>query len=89
MDWHPIQEGSNTPSLFMLQKPGAMRARLDLTLITFSGTMQGCALREITWSPKFPNYEIQGNQHKAYMKEIRIIWSPKGKSQSPEAPGHP
>ena len=27
---------------------------------------------------KVPNYEIQGAQHKASMKEI--IWSPKGKS---------
>ena len=43
---------------------------------------QGCALREITRSPKFPNYEIQGAQHKDNMKEIIIIiiWSPKGKS---------
>ena len=28
---------------------------------------QGCALRKIIRSPKVPNYEIQGAQHKAYM----------------------
>lgn len=33
---------------------------------------QGCALIKITRSPKVPNYEIQGAQHKAYMKEIRL-----------------
>ena len=33
---------------------------------------QGCALRKITRNPKVPHYEIQGAQHKAYMKEIRL-----------------
>ena len=40
---------------------------------------QGCALRKITRSPKVPNYEIQGAQHKAYMKEIRLSGRPKAK----------
>ena len=43
---------------------------------------QGCALREITRSPKFPNYEIQGAQHKAYMKEIRLSGRPKAKGSA-------
>ena len=41
--------------------------------------IQGCALREITRNPKCPNYEIQGAQHKAYMKEIRLSGRPKAK----------
>ena len=40
---------------------------------------QGCALRKITRSPKVPNYEIQGAQHKAYMKEIRLSGRQKAK----------
>ena len=40
---------------------------------------QSCALRKITRSPKVPNYEIQGAQHKAYMKEIRLSGRPKAK----------
>ena len=40
---------------------------------------QGCALRKITWSPKVPNYEIHGAQHKAYMKEIRLSGRSKAK----------
>ena len=40
---------------------------------------QGCALRKIIRSPKVPNYEIQGAQHKAYMKEIRLSGRPKAK----------
>ena len=38
---------------------------------------QGCALTQITRSPKVPNYEIQGAQHKAYMKETRLSGRPK------------
>ena len=48
---------------------------------------QGCALREITRSPKFPNCEIQGAQHKAYMKEIRLSGSPKAKVSRLRDPG--
>ena len=48
---------------------------------------QGCALREITSSPKFPNYEIQGAQHKAYMKEIRLSGHPKAKVSRLRHPG--
>ena len=40
---------------------------------------QGCALRKITRSPEVPNYEIQGAQHKAYMK--------KGKAPLEHSPG--
>ena len=40
---------------------------------------QGSALRKITRSSKVPNYEIQGAQHKAYMKEIRLSGRPKAK----------
>ena len=32
-----------------------------------------------TRSPKAPNYEIQGAQHKAYMREIRLSGHPKAK----------
>ena len=51
--------------------------------------LQGCALREIiiTRSPKFPNYEIQGAQHKAYMKEIRLSGRPKAKVSRLRHPG--
>ena len=38
---------------------------------------QRSALRKITRSPKVPNYEIQGAQRKAYMKEIRLSGRPK------------
>ena len=48
---------------------------------------QGCALREITRSPKFPNYEIQRAQHKAYMKEIRLSGCPKAKVSRLRHPG--
>ena len=48
---------------------------------------QGCALREITRSPKFPNCEIQGAQHKAYMKEIRLSGRPKAKVSRLRHPG--
>ena len=41
---------------------------------------QGCALRKITGSPWVSNYDIQGAQHKAYMKKNKFIWSLKGKS---------
>ena len=34
---------------------------------------QGCALRKITRSPKVPNYEIQGAQHKAYVKKVTKV----------------
>ena len=50
-------------------------------------TLQGCALREITRSPKFSNYEIQGAQHKAYMKEIRLSGRPKAKVSRLRHPG--
>ena len=49
--------------------------------------IQGCALREITRRPKFPNYEIQGAQHKAYMKEIRLSGRPKAKISRLRHPG--
>ena len=48
---------------------------------------QGCALREITRSQKFPNYEIQSAQHKAYMKEIRLSGRPKAKVSRLRHPG--
>ena len=48
---------------------------------------QGCALRKITRSPKVPNYEIQGAQHKAYMKEIRLSGRPKAKINRLRHPG--
>ena len=48
---------------------------------------QGCALRKITRSPKVPNYEIQGAQHKAYMKEIRFSGRPKEKVSRLRHPG--
>ena len=48
---------------------------------------QGCALREITRSPRFLNYEIQGAQHKAYMKEIRLSGRPKAKVSRLRHPG--
>ena len=48
---------------------------------------QGFALREIIRSPKFPNYEIQGAQHKAYMKEIRLSGRPKAKVSRLRHPG--
>ena len=39
---------------------------------------QGCDLRKITRSPKFPNYEIQGAQlqHKAYMTKVSLSGFP-------------
>ena len=40
---------------------------------------QGCTLRNITRSPKVPNYQIQGAQHKAYMKKASISGRPKAK----------
>ncbi|KAL9976262.1 hypothetical protein ACROYT_G013543 [Oculina patagonica] len=46
---------------------------------------KGCALRKITRSPKVPDYEIQGAQHKAYMKEIRLSGRPKTKGHSSAA----
>ena len=48
---------------------------------------QGCALRKITRSPNVPNYEIQGTQHKAYMKEIRLSSCPKAKVSHLMHPG--
>ena len=48
---------------------------------------QGCALRKITRSPKVPNYEIQGAQHKAYMKEITLSGRPKAKVSCLRHPG--
>ena len=48
---------------------------------------QGCALRNITRSPKVPDYEIHGAQHKAYMKEIRLSGSPKAKVSRLRHPG--
>ena len=33
---------------------------------------QGCALRKITRSLKVPNHEIQGAQHKVYMKKVSL-----------------
>ena len=48
---------------------------------------QGCALRKITRSPKVPNYELQGAQHKAYMKEIRLSGRPKAKINRLRHPG--
>ena len=38
------------------------------------------ALRKTTTSPKVPNYEIQGAQDKAHMKEIRLSGRPKAKA---------
>ena len=55
------------------------------TLFIING--QGCALRKITRSPKVPNYEIQGAQHKAYMKEIRLSGRPKAKVSRLRHPG--
>ena len=49
--------------------------------------IQGCALRKMTRSPKVPNYEIQGAQHKAYMKEIRLSGCPKAKVSCLRHPG--
>ena len=37
--------------------------------------------------PKVPNYEIQGAQHKAYMKEIRLSGRPKAKVSRLRHPG--
>ena len=48
---------------------------------------QGYALRKITRSPKVPNYEIQGAQNKAYMKEIRLSGHPKPKVSRLRDPG--
>ena len=48
---------------------------------------QGHALIKITKSPKVPNHEIQGAQHKAYMKEIRLSGRPKAKVSRLRHPG--
>ena len=48
---------------------------------------QGCVLRKITRSPKVPNYVIQGAQHKAYMKELRLSGHPKAKVSHLRHPG--
>ena len=42
---------------------------------------------KITRSPKVPNYEIQGAQHKSYMKEIRLSGHPKAKVSRLRNPG--
>ncbi len=55
--------------------------------INFEQYSQGCALRKITRSPKVPNYEIQGVQHKAYMEEIRLSGRPKTKVSRLRHPG--
>ena len=62
---------------------------LVFSFILMYGNIQGSTLLKITRNPKVSNYEIQGTQHKAYMKKNKFIWSPKSKSQSPEAPGRP
>ncbi len=54
---------------------------------TLNTPFQGCALRKITRSPKVPNYKIQGAQHKAYMKEIRLSGRPKTKVSCLRHPG--
>ena len=61
--------------------------QLQVEMWTKLMVQQGCALREITRSPKFPNYEIQGAQHKAYMKEIRLSGRPKAKVSRLRHPG--
>ena len=49
---------------------------------------QGCALRNVTRKPKVPDlYEIQGAQHKAYMKEIRLSGRRKAKVSRLRHPG--
>ena len=35
MDWHPIQGSSNTPSGFMLQKPGALSICMEKPVTIF------------------------------------------------------
>ena len=41
--------------------------------------IQGCAIRKLTRSSEVPNYEIQGSQHKAYMKKLSFSGLPKAK----------
>ena len=48
-----------------------------LAFILCHDYFQGCALRKITKNPKVPNYEIQGTQHKAYMKKVSLFGRPK------------
>ena len=48
---------------------------------------QGCALRKLKRSPNSPNYEIQGAQHKGYMKEIRLSGLPRATVSRLRHPG--
>ncbi len=65
--------------LFCLRKSKQKKVRQLLA--------QGCALRKITRSPKVPNYDIQGAQHKACIKEIRLSGRPKTKVNRLRHPG--
>ena len=53
--------------------------RISNVLLLKWFSMHDCAPNKITRSPKVPNYEIQGAQHKAYMKEKRLSGRPKAK----------
>ena len=55
----------------------------------FKKEIQGCALRNITRSPKAPNYmyEVQGAQHKAYVKQLSLSGRPEAKVSRLRHPG--
>ena len=60
---------------------------LALLLASSNRSPRCCALRKITTSRKVLNHEIQGAQHKAYMKENRLSGRPKAKVSHLRHPG--
>ena len=55
MDWHPIQGSSNTPSGFILQKPGALSICMEKTVRIFLQKEQyDFYLNKLEWDKHVP-----------------------------------